>query len=61
LGFGGALFGGYDFWIGPQWSLGLFAFGSGAPSVELVQRSGDKVGYTLGGWSVGLGSSFTLH
>lgn len=59
--FGGALFGGYDFWIGPQWSLGIFGAGSGTTSAELRQRDGDKVGYTLSGWSASLGTSFTLH
>jgi hypothetical protein len=60
-GFGGAVFGGYDFWIGPQWSAGLFVVVGGSPSTELMDRSGDKSGYTLGGWSAALGYSFTLH
>jgi hypothetical protein len=61
VGLGGAIFGGYDFWIGPQWSAGLFAVASGSTSAQLMDRQGDKSGYTLAGWSAGLGYSFTLH
>jgi hypothetical protein len=61
LGFGGAVFGGYDFWIGPQWSAGLFVAVGGSTSAELMDRKGDKSGYTLAGWSGTFGYSFTLH
>jgi hypothetical protein len=60
-GFGGALLGGYDFWIGPQWSTGLYVIGSGVTSATLADRRGDKVGYSLAGWSLGLQYAFTHH
>src|SRR5262249_15855224 len=31
----GSVFGGYDWWIGPQWSLGLALLASGTPSAPL--------------------------
>lgn len=61
LGVGGAVFGGHDFWIGPQWSAGLFVAVGGSTSTELMDRKGDKSGYTLAGWSGTLGYSFMLH
>jgi hypothetical protein len=61
LGFGGALLGGYDFWIGPQWSAGLFAVGSATTPIQLADQGGDKTGYSLAGWSLGLQYAFTYH
>jgi hypothetical protein len=59
--FGGGLLGGYDFWIGPQWSGGLYVLASGVTSSELADRQGDKAGYTLGAWSLALQYSFLHH
>jgi hypothetical protein len=59
--FSGKLFGGYDFWIGPEWSLGIMAVFSGATSATLKDSDGDDVGYKLHALSAGIQYSFTLH
>ena len=61
VGLGAALFGGYDFWIGPQWSLGVGAIASTIGTTTLVDAHGDKSGYDFSIWSVALASTFTLH
>jgi hypothetical protein len=61
LCFAGGIFGGHDWWIGQQWSLGLALVASGATSATLADRDGAKTGYSLSALSVGLQSSFTLH
>jgi hypothetical protein len=61
LGFGGSLFGGYDFWIGAQWSLGLQAVFSATSSTALKDSDRDDTGYKLGALSAGLEYTFTLH
>lgn len=61
LGFGGVLLGGYEWWIGQQWSLGLFAIVSATTPASLRTRSGDDVGYKFSSFSAGLGYGFTLH
>ena len=60
-GFGGALLGGYDWWIGPQWSLGLFAVATATTTGKLRERDGDETGYEFASWSLGLNYAFTLH
>jgi hypothetical protein len=59
--FGGGLLGGYDFWIGPQWSAGLYVIATGAGSTAMLDRQGDKTGYSFGAWSLGVQYAFTLH
>lgn len=59
--FSAKLFGGYDWWIGPQWSLGVAAILGATPSASLVDRDGDKNGYRFYTLSAGLAWSLTLH
>jgi hypothetical protein len=61
FGFGGSLFGGYDFWIGPQWSLGLQAVFSATSSATMKNSDNDDTGYKFSALSAGLEYTFTLH
>jgi hypothetical protein len=58
---GGTITGGYDWWIGPQWSLGLLANLSATTRARLLDRDGDETGYDLGGFAVTFGYALTLH
>lgn len=60
-GFGASLFGGYDFWIGAQWSLGLQAVFSATSSATMTDDNNDKTGYKFSALSAGLEYTFTLH
>jgi hypothetical protein len=57
----GKVFGGYDWWIGPQWSLGLGALFAATPSTKLMVEGGDPSGYKFYTLSAGLAASLTLH
>ena len=59
--FSAKIFGGYDWWIGPQWSLGIGAAFTATPSTSLVVDDGDKSGYRFYTLSAGLGGTLTLH
>ena len=59
--FSAKVFGGYDWWIGPQWTLGLAAVLSATPSSSLVVDDGDKSGYRFQTLSAGIAGSLTLH
>jgi hypothetical protein len=59
--FAASLFGGYDFWIGPQWSLGIMALFSATSSASLNDSDRNSVGYKFNALSAGLAYSFTLH
>ena len=59
--FSARVFGGYDFWIGPQWSLGLAATLTANTSSTLRDREGDKIGYRFYLLSAGVAWSLTLH
>ena len=59
--FAAKIFGGYDWWIGPQWSLGTSAVLATTPSTPLVDRDGDKNGYRFYTLSAGVAWSLTLH
>jgi hypothetical protein len=59
--FAAKIFGGYDFWIGPQWSLGLAAVLSATPTTSLVDDEGDKNGYRFHTLSAGVAGSLVLH
>jgi hypothetical protein len=59
--FSAKLFGGYDWWIGPQWSLGVAALFAATPSTTLRDRDGDRNGYRFYTLSAGLAWSLTLH
>jgi hypothetical protein len=59
--FGAKIFGGYDFWIGPQWSVGLSATFSATPTTALRVDDGDKSGYRFYSLAAGIAGSLTLH
>lgn len=61
VAFAAKVFGGYDWWIGPQWSVGVSALLATTPSAPLVDRDGDKNGYRFYTLSAGLAWSITLH
>ena len=55
----GSLFGGYDWAIGPSWSLGLALVASGVTSATLKASSDQSdTGYRLNSRSVGISASF---
>jgi hypothetical protein len=61
FGFGVAALGGYDFWIGPEWSLGVVA-NLGATSREsLRDTSGNDTGYGLGAFWASVEASLLYH
>lgn len=47
LGGSGSLFGGYDWWIGPSWSLGLMVVGSAASTATLNDQGGTDTHYRM--------------
>src|SRR5205814_1055476 len=59
--FAGTILGGYDFWVGPQWSLGLEAFVSGTTSADLKDKDQHATDYSLRALSVGVGYSLLHH
>jgi hypothetical protein len=61
VSFAGRIFGGYDWWIGPQWSLGLMAIVSATPSASMLVDGGDKNGYRYHTITAGLAYALTLH
>jgi hypothetical protein len=55
----GSLFGGYDWSIGPGWSLGLALVGSGTLAASLKNSSDQTdMGYRMKAYSIGLSGSF---
>ena len=56
-----SILGGYDFWIGPQWALGILGLASFSPSVTLKDDDQDDTDYSLGGATIGLGASLLHH
>jgi len=47
LSVGASLFGGYQFWLGGSWSLGVSGFLTGAPSMKLSDSNQNDLGYRL--------------
>jgi hypothetical protein len=62
VAFAGSIFGGYDWWIGPQWSLGVLMSLSTASSEKLADNS-TKVdtGYTFTPLAFGLEATILWH
>ncbi|HXX68294.1 MAG TPA: hypothetical protein VEK07_13980 [Polyangiaceae bacterium] len=58
LGFGGTLFGGYDWWVSPQWSLGVALSASTGTVETMVGSDGDEPGYRL--WPADAAVDFTV-
>jgi hypothetical protein len=50
------LFGGYQWWLGPDWSLGLALVASSATSSGLADGDGNNTGYRLMPFAIGLES-----
>jgi hypothetical protein len=62
VAFSGALMGGYDWWIGPQWSLGISALVSFATSAKIKEDNGGAdTGYRLSSLMAGVQYGITLH
>lgn len=61
LDFAASLFGGYDWWIGPQWSLGLAGAASAGTAVELTDSNGKGSGYGVTPYAVMLEGSLLFH
>jgi hypothetical protein len=69
----GSIFGGYDWWIGPQWSLGVLMSLSTASSGTMTcaqqgsgacgqaASSGDQTGYSFTPLAFGLEASLLWH
>lgn len=55
-----SLVGGYDGWIGPQWSLGFLLVGSFAPSVATTNGT-TPTGYDFGAASLTVEASFVYN
>jgi hypothetical protein len=56
-----SLLGGYDWWIGPQWALGLVGLASFTPQADLQDDDRDDIGVSLGGATIGFGASLLHH
>jgi hypothetical protein len=54
IGLSGSVFGGYQWWIGPRWSMGLQAVVLGAPRLKLSDSNGADTGYRMTPWSFGI-------
>lgn len=59
--YSGTLLGGYDWWLGPQWSLGILAVLSASTSATLQDKDGNDTGYRFNALSAGLEYALTLH
>jgi hypothetical protein len=56
-----ALLGGYDWWIGPQWSLGILSTASAATAGKLTYDDRSDSGYRVTPLAFTLEASLTLH
>jgi hypothetical protein len=61
LGFGASVFGGYDWWIGRGWSLGLMLVASGANKISLNDSNRNDTGYRLMPLSIGIATSLLFY
>lgn len=59
--FAGTLLGGYDWWLGPQWSLGLLAMVSATTSASMIDDERTDTGYRFNALFAGVGYALTLH
>jgi hypothetical protein len=63
----GSIFGGYEWWIGPQWSAGLMLKATGGTRTDLRyidqggSEPGPQSGYVLGAGSIALEGTIVLH
>jgi hypothetical protein len=56
-----SLLGGYDWWIGPQWALGIVGLASFSPSADLKDDDQEDTDYSLGAATIGIGASLLHH
>ena len=61
VAFTGSLFGGYDWWIGPEWSLGMLLSLSSGTSEALKQSNGDATGYSFTPLAFGVEATILWH
>jgi hypothetical protein len=61
LGFGASVFGGYDWWIGRDWSLGLMLVAAGANRISLSDSNRNDTGYRLMPLSIGVATSVLYY
>jgi hypothetical protein len=61
VGFGAEVFGGYDFWIGPDWSLGIQGGLSFSPNAPLKDSGGNDSGYSFGTFAFAVQGSLLYH
>ncbi|MBN1611831.1 MAG: hypothetical protein JW940_34690 [Polyangiaceae bacterium] len=54
---GASAFGGYDWSIGPDWSLGVALVASGNGSAKMLDSDEDDTGYRLKSYSIGITGS----
>jgi hypothetical protein len=59
--FAASLFGGYDFWIGPEWSLGVMATFTATTRATLKDSNQNNSGYELNALAGGLDVSVVFH
>jgi hypothetical protein len=59
--FAASAFGGYDFWIGPEWSLGVMGVFSATSRATLRDSDHGDTGYELNAIAGGIDVSFVLH
>lgn len=57
----GSVFGGYDWWIGPQWSLGLLMSLSTATTATMVDSTHNDTGYSFRPLAFGVEASILWH
>jgi hypothetical protein len=61
IGLGGSVFGGYDWWLGPSWSLGLMVVGDGVGKAAMNDSNGHDTGYRLMPLSIGVTASLLYY
>jgi hypothetical protein len=57
----GSVFGGYDAWIGPEWSLGVSLLAMGSPKAALKDSDQKETGYQMAAGSIGILGTILYH
>jgi len=57
----GSIFGGYQWWLGPAWSLGLQGVVSGATTGKFDDSDRNNTGYTLTPFGIGLATQILYY
>lgn len=57
----GSVTGGYDFWIGPEWSFGLGAFATITNSASMRDSNGQDTGYRFMLFAAGISYGMLFH